>query len=353
VKALKEWEDMQEMVDSGALKRSTLEKALVKVGSYESGEITLPQFSQLMDIIQSAVDDASLSYEEEDEEDEVEQRGAKGFGASKKVLSLEGAEGEEQEEGGWDGDEEGAPLEISEEEAAQEIFEELKKPGQSTLQLVDFLKWEDVQELVESGALSRDNLAAAIENAGVSVEKGDMNFETVSNYDLPSMSGVLFTVDAELLKSPRMFLIFLSFLSVYIFALFSQFYDLLQVIDNYVDRSKIPIDMEGGDDVVFEKRITVDEDTDVNKVMSLVDGLLEDADPVLDDEEEELARQGSGSGNGSGVKGQGQGPKLKISYVKGDQRSEGEAALEAMQDHLDEQREQDEEEDEEVLEMVS
>jgi hypothetical protein len=115
----------------------------------------------------------------------------------------------------------------------------------------------------------------------------------------------------------------------------------LQVIDNFVDRSKLPV--EDGDDIVLEKRITVDEDTDIDQVVNLVDGLLEDSDVDLgDDDEESLTTDSKSKTN-----------KLKIAYVKGDERSEGAAALDAMQDDLDEQDEDEEEEDQEILEMVS
>ena len=36
-----------------------------------------------------------------------------------------------------------------------------------------------MQELLECGALSKDNLATAIENTGLTVDKGDLSFESV------------------------------------------------------------------------------------------------------------------------------------------------------------------------------
>ena len=112
VAALKEWEDMQEMIDSGSLKRSTLEKALVKVGSYESGEITLEQFIQLIDIIQTAVDANQLSYEyEEDEEGDK----GKGFQTSKKSSVLGSSTDDDDENDSY------SDQEVSEEEAARQV----------------------------------------------------------------------------------------------------------------------------------------------------------------------------------------------------------------------------------------
>lgn len=104
-----------------------------------------------------------------------------------------------------------------------------------------------------------------------------------------------------------------------------QFYDLLQVIDEFVDREKLPAE-EG--DVVFESKIIVDKDSNVETVMNMVDGLI-----GKDGDEDDL----------------------KITYLSGKNGAsptEGDDAIEAMQNDLDED-DDDEEEDEEVLEMVS
>ena len=102
-----------------------------------------------------------------------------------------------------------------------------------------------------------------------------------------------------------------------------QFYELLQVIDEFVDREKLPA--EDGD-VVFESKIIVDKDSNIDQVMGMVDGLI-----GTDGDED----------------------NLKITYLsgkKGVPPAQGEAAIEAMQDDLDE--EDDDDEDEEVMEMV-
>ena len=118
---------------------------------------------------------------------------------------------------------------------------------------------------------------------------------------------------------------FLSFpsydLTVNIFLLILQFYKLLQVIDEFVDREKLPAEQS---DVVFESKILIDKDTNVDAVMSMVDGI------IGDDEEED---------------------NLKITYLSnknGAPAAEGDAAIRAMQDDMEE----DDEEDEEVMEMV-
>jgi hypothetical protein len=50
---------------------------------------------------------------------------------------------------------------MSDEEEARMVFDELRG-SRDVLPLVEFLKWEDVQELLDCGALSKDKLAEAI-----------------------------------------------------------------------------------------------------------------------------------------------------------------------------------------------
>ena len=187
VKTFKSWEDTQNLIDSGALKRSTLEKALVKVGAVESGEMTLDQFVALVDIIQGGIDEKNLSLDGLDEEDAGGAKSKARIPSSKqgKVLSVEpGEEGEtdgdgEGDEDGVDWDEEENLAEMSDEEQARGVFDELRG-SQSTLSLAAFIKWEDVQELLDCGALSKDKLAEAIESTGVTVEGDNLTFENVS-----------------------------------------------------------------------------------------------------------------------------------------------------------------------------
>ena len=273
VKAFKEWDDMQELLESGMIKHSTLEKAIVKVGAHDSGEITLKQFNKLMDIIKESVDSASLSKAfEETQVDDTQTE--KSLTSSKKsqVLSLSSVndddinlleDGEEAEE-------------ISDEDAAREIFDELKNDNKkSTLSLVSILRWNDIQELLESGAISKDNLAKAIENCGIVSADDELTFE--------------------------------------------MFYDLVQIIDEYVDQEKIPLDKSKN--VVFEKRVQVNSKNDVDRVMDLVDDLLE-------------YQQKDGSNN-----------PFKVSYIKGNQVNEGRMALSEMQNDLLEDDDDDDDDD--------
>ena len=49
---------------------------------------------------------------------------------------------------------------------------------------------------------------------------------------------------------------------------FDMFFDLIQIIEEYIDQEKVPIDKAS--DVVFEKRVHVENDKDVNSVMNLL-----------------------------------------------------------------------------------
>jgi hypothetical protein len=272
VKAFKEWDDMQELLDSGMLKHSTLEKAIVKVGAHESGEITLKQFNKLMDIIKESVDSASLSKAFAEAEDETQTERSLTSSKKSQVLSL-GSANDDDDDLLEDGDE---PEEITDEDAAREIFDELKNNNKkSTLSLVSVLRWNDIQELLESGALTKDNLAKAIENCGIVSADDELTFE--------------------------------------------MFFDLVQIIDEYVDQEKIPLDKS--ENVVFEKRVQVNDQDDVDRVMDLVDDLLE-------------YQQKDGDRN-----------PLKVSYIKGKQVSEGPAALSKMQDDLLDDEDDDDEDD--------
>ena len=89
--------------------------------------------------------------------------------------------------------------------AALDIYDELRGSNKE-LALLDFLKWEETQELLESGALSKDNLALAIENCGVVVDSRDASLS------------------------------------------FPMFYDLLQVIDDMADHNEITENFDDDDD---------------------------------------------------------------------------------------------------------
>lgn len=190
--------DLREMIDKGELKLSSLEKALVKVGSYDTGEITRAQFNQLTDLILKAVNDVNINYEFEEEDESSDD-------------------------------------EMSEEALAREVYEELKGK-KAQLKLIDFLKWEDVQELLDSGALSKDDLATVIDSCAISVEKDDISFD--------------------------------------------QFYALVVAMEDFIDHDKIPKDppsssSSSSSSHIEERRILVDDKAHVGDLMEQVDTFLD------------------------------------------------------------------------------
>jgi hypothetical protein len=188
VEALRKWSDVRDLIDGGTLKQSTFDRALVKVGSYDSGELSLEQFMLLTDMIQRDIDATKLSesYEKKVAKQEREDGVASlGFQTSQQpqVLRVPTSASDKDSTDDEEDDEDElfeAGDELSEEEATREVFNELKEEGSETLSLVSFIRWDDVQELLGSGALSKDDLAAAIEKTGVTVESGSLTFENVS-----------------------------------------------------------------------------------------------------------------------------------------------------------------------------
>ena len=119
----------------------------MKVGSRSDGELTFDQFNKLLDVIQSSVELSTFSEE---------------------LLS------EDTDDNDTDDD-----SDDDDEQEVQEIYDMLKK-NKKTLSLVDFIQWEDVQELLESKALSKDDLAKAIANVGIAKSDSELTFQQVS-----------------------------------------------------------------------------------------------------------------------------------------------------------------------------
>ena len=185
----RKWKELEDMIQTGSLKLSVLERALKSAGCLDTEEITRSQFVKILDSI-SASADLSNALDSESEED-----------------------GSHQDE----------------EELAIEIYNQLRG-NKVHLELIDFLKWEDVQELLECGALSKDDLASAVDSVGVSVEHGGISFE--------------------------------------------QFSRLLALIDDFIDNDKIP-NSSSDNDVIKEHRIVVDKETKVEDVMDMVDEFVD------------------------------------------------------------------------------
>lgn len=107
------------------------------------------------------------------------------------------------------------------------VFESLRQSGDpiGKLPLKRFLQWGEVQELLSCGALTKEQLATAIESCGIQGE------------DLDQI----------------------------------QFSDLVNTVDDYVNPQNLPF---GTNNVVVEKKVHVNSPSDVSAVMTLIDELM-------------------------------------------------------------------------------
>lgn len=129
----------------------------MKVGVHSSGQMTYVQFNDLLNIINELTDFESSQF-------------------SDKAMEAQAASDE-------DGDEVNNEDEDDDDVLAREIYNELKGT-RDALPLVDFIKWEDVQELLDTKALSEDNLADSITKAGIENEVALLSFEQVRTLEI-------------------------------------------------------------------------------------------------------------------------------------------------------------------------
>lgn len=113
----------------------------MKVGSYDTGELTFQQFQDLLDIIQKSADFSVIDTDE-----------------------LEDEESQEEE---------------SDEEVVLDIYNELKGTKRDSITVSDFIQWEDVQDLLTSKALTKDDLAKALQDCGIKGENSKLSFKQV------------------------------------------------------------------------------------------------------------------------------------------------------------------------------
>ena len=216
-------------MNRGDIKHSTIEKALIQVGAAATGSITMPQFASLLDTIQNTVEVTSLDAElmqdrlreieedsvrmtssvpgkmkntrapsssspqtppkalsrAEEEDSDVEEMDSVDYWADLEADSeLQDDETGEEPEGlklGEDNEEDMVDEEENTEEAAREIYDELRG-SRSAVTLKDVLHWEDMKAVLESDALSKSDLEAVLSRCGVDVAAGDQSivpFETV------------------------------------------------------------------------------------------------------------------------------------------------------------------------------
>lgn len=180
-----EWKETKDIMKNGGLKLSDLYRAFNSVGADQTKQLNFDQFNKVLDIIGEKLD---VTEFDDDVLTTTEGEELKSFKDREMELRDDATDKEDDDD---------------DRDAVREIFDELKKPGKETIPLLDFIQWDDVQELLSLNALSHEKLALAITNVEAS-EKSELTFE--------------------------------------------QFYDLLQIIDTYIDKSKLPDDDDNDDD---------------------------------------------------------------------------------------------------------
>jgi len=110
-----------------------------------------------MDYINENMDLSKLDLDGMDEgdvDDDDDVDSSNGFGVSENSRVMK-VDDDDDDAAGTDEEDISIDEEITEEEAAQEIFDELKPKKSNTLPIAKFIQWGDVQELLECGALSK------------------------------------------------------------------------------------------------------------------------------------------------------------------------------------------------------
>lgn len=199
------------------MKRSALDRALQQVGAKDSGTFTLAQFGALLDAIQEKVEmsqlDMSLLEDDQGDDGPVDEDGSFSEQASQALKPAPRKHGnpvdtsnqqrapydprigysgdsagqdigfDADDDTDEDGEGEGEGQEMSEEEAALEVYDELRGEKEGVL-VADFLRWPELQDLLQAGALTREQLAGAMDECQVDVGKGErteLPFEKVTN----------------------------------------------------------------------------------------------------------------------------------------------------------------------------
>lgn len=182
------------------MKRSVLEKALKKFGVLDSDSLTLQQFSDVLEAMQEGIDISSLdttlldNLSDDLEEDSAASTTIESSSRSKVMSLADNPKSEEDDDAlelddfesiGVDDDSDSHNgSDFTPEDAAREVFAELAGEA-STISLGDFLRWEELQEMLESEALSKDDLALAIEQADINIDEANdskLGFQEVNRY---------------------------------------------------------------------------------------------------------------------------------------------------------------------------
>jgi len=121
VKTFKEWEELEVMIEDQVIKHSTIEKALNKAGCLETGEITLKQFTKVMDYINENMDLSKLDLDSMDEGDDDSEDRSKGFGVSENSRVMQ-VDDDVDDDADTDDEDLSIDEEITEEEAGNLYF---------------------------------------------------------------------------------------------------------------------------------------------------------------------------------------------------------------------------------------
>lgn len=148
--AFLKWDQMQDLVDSDMLEANDLDRVLGDVGAIRTKKLTYEQFKNAFQQIHELIDMDDVEGSVDTDEDDV--------------------------------DEEDLPN-MSPEQTARVIFDELCLPGAKAITLQAFLNWEEVLALIQLGALFKAKLNEVIVSCGMDVEHPEtvhMDFDQVS-----------------------------------------------------------------------------------------------------------------------------------------------------------------------------
>ena len=138
VKSFYEWDEIAETISDGLLTKDDV-KAALKDAGVVGKDLTLEQFSAAFTTLQDKLEGEDDEEEEDEEED-----------GDDEVYSDDG-ESEEQ----------------SDEEFLRETFAELKDKKTNKVSVKAFYEWDEIAETVADGLLTKDDVKAALKDAGV------------------------------------------------------------------------------------------------------------------------------------------------------------------------------------------
>ena len=167
VAKFKKWPEVQELINDKIITEADLNK-LVKESGSDGKTLTFEQFYDVLSVLET----------EEDEDESFEVLNSdKGFNtktsqttSTKKQSAVKEMEEDEEEDDGFD--------DLSNEEVDElltEFYDELKGTGKKVT-IASFMEWEEVQEMLNSGAVDKKTIDGCLKEAGVGK---DMTYEQV------------------------------------------------------------------------------------------------------------------------------------------------------------------------------